>query len=382
MGVLTFGTLMDTEFMSASYRTYIPTNEIKSIESLPFKKKTLERCPRAYGAARYALHKCYLASLTSDTEWAPLWSQLMGSIAGNTGQWTLAKNALCAEGYLECDDKCKKGEKSFCFKLGPMLENAKWNYSDKFLSLPADKRPKWQGLELDQELAHKIVDEIAGPRSWNSEVTKCWHTRVDQFSPHYKICKTGRAFSDANQFPKEMRDALVIDGEKTVEIDVVNCQPVLLATIFPEKSPEWERYRISAESGESYEELGAFAGLARDEAKREFIPYIFGGRKPVAEGFFKEEYPELLGAISQRRKEWYKGLAYDLQRKESSVIVDCLCREFRAVSIHDGIRVKQSDAGGAVGRLLELFEERWGLNPRVTIGGEAYPKRSSTLVAA
>ncbi len=355
--------------MKNEYRTLIPTNEIQNIESLPFKKKTLGRCPRAYDAARYAIHKCYLAKHTGDTEWAPLWSQLMGEIAGNNSQWALAKDALCIGGYLECDQKCEKGRKSYCFRLGPMLANAEWGYSKNNLLLPEDTRPKWEGLDLDHELAHRLVDSIAGQRDWNPRVTKGWHTRVDQFSPHYEICKTGRAYSDANQFPKELRDALVIDGEATVEIDVVNCQPMLLATLYPEQSSEWMRYKALAEAGEVYEALGRFAGLKRNEAKEQFIPFIFGGKRPVAEEFFKSEFPELLAAISQRRKASYKRLVYELQGKESSVIVERLCKEFRAVSIHDGIRVKQSEASYAKQRLLEVFETEWGLCPQVTVGG-------------
>lgn len=365
---MTFGTLVDNGLMRPN-KLLIPTNEIQSIKNLPFKKrKTLGGSARAFDAACYSLHKAFLSQYTSDTEWAPLWSQLMGQIAGHNRQWALTKNILVGAGYLECDRKCKQGEKSYCFKLGPKLKDTQWDYADKVLWLPEDTRPKWKGLELNYEFAHQIVDAISVARNWHYRTTKGWHTRVDQFSPHYAICKTGRAYTDANQFPAELRDALLIDGEETLEIDVVNCQPTLLATVYPEQSAEWMRYKTLAEEGVVYEELAKFAGITRKEAKDQFLPFIFGGKRPVAEEFFGAEFPELLEAILGRRDIHRKRLSYELQGKESDLIVEGLCSEFRAVSIHDGVRVKRSDAGRVKGRLIELFKEMWSLTPKVTIG--------------
>jgi hypothetical protein len=87
----------------------------------------------------------------------------------------------------------------------------------------------------------------------------------------------GRAYSDANQFPKRVRYTLLIDGEPTAELNIVNCQPLLLATIYPNHSNEWRRYKLLAGAGQVYEAIGKFADLDRDQARDQFIPFIFDG---------------------------------------------------------------------------------------------------------
>ena len=346
----------------------IPMHHVASVGDLRFKKhKTLHKSPKAYDAALYALHKCFLAKYTNADEWAPLYSQLMGQIAGNTSQWARVKETLCDANVLECDNICKYGHKSYCFRLGPVLTDTDWDYSPSDLVIPEDIRPRMEWLGIDKDRAHEIIDEIAAEKAWDSRVTKGWHTRVENFSPSYQICRTGRAYSDANQFPKRVRDTLLIDGEPTAEIDIVNCQPLLLATIYPTRSKEWDRYKDLAERGKVYEELGAFANLTRDDAKRVLILFIFGQESAVAERFLAKSFPELLKAIQDRRKSHYKALAYELQHKESGIIVESVCKLFKAVSIHDGVRVRVDDAIAVESFIDDRFFELWGLRPKITV---------------
>jgi hypothetical protein len=358
-----------------------PKEHIETIGNLRFKKfKVLRDSAKPYAAAKYALHKCFLAKYTSSSstakEWAPLYSQLMGSIAGNNKQWKLVKNILVEAGYLECDNKCKHYIKSFGFRLGPLLQDTDWDYSTHDLRIADDNRPQMEWLGIDKVKAHHIIDKLAVEKSWDSRTTKGWHTRVDNFRPGYQICTTGRAYSDANQLPKSVRDTLLIDGEPTAEIDIVNCQPLLLASIYPTRSDEWERYKNLAEKGKVYEALGGFANLSRDDAKNQFIPFIFGSTKPTAKEFFKEKFPELLEAIGKRRQTSHKALARELQNKESGIIVERVCEEFKAASIHDGVRVKFSDVEAVKVFIESKFLELWGLIPKLTVEFSNSPDES------
>lgn len=346
-----------------------PKEHLKGIGNLRFKKhKVLGKSPKAFNAAMYAIHKCFLARYTNDDDgWTPLWSQLMGEIAGCNNQWAKVKRILCDAGYLECDNRAIHGKKSYCFRLGSLLIDAAWDHSGNVVTLPDDTRPRMEWLEIDKDKAHLIVDKIAGDRDWDSRVTKGWHTRVANFSASYKICKTGRAYSDANQFPKRVRDTLMIDGVPTVEIDIVNCQPLLLATIYPTRSEEWTRYKDLAENGRVYESLAKFANMSRADAKKEFIPFMFGGSRPIAEQFFRKYFPELLKAILERRKMGRNALACELQNKESGIIVERVCKQFKAASIHDGVRVKVSDAEEVTAFIESTFLEMWEINPKITI---------------
>lgn len=346
-----------------------PKDHLDGIGQLRFKKhKTLSRSPKAFDAAMYAIHKCFLAKYTNDDDdWAPVWSQLMGKIAGCNNQWAEVKTILCDAGYLECDNIAKHGHKSFCFRLGPLLTDTPWDHSGDVITVPDDNRTRMEWLGIDKVQAHRIVDEIAIERKWDTRVSKGWHTRVENFSPVYQICKTGRAYSDANQFPKRVRDTLLIDGEPTAEIDIVNCQPLLLATIYPQQNDEWKRYKELAETGQVYETLGKWAKLNRSEAKDQFIPFIFGGNRPVAEDFFRHSFPELLTAIQERRKQSRQALAHELQGKESQLVVQRVCNAFKAVSIHDGVRVKVSDAETVKAFIESSAFELWGLSPKITV---------------
>lgn len=360
-------------------RLITPKRHLEGIGNLRFKKhKILSKSPKAFDAALYAIHKCYLAKYTNskhtkergkdeDDEWAPLWSQLMGEIAGCNNQWAKVKKVICDAGYLECDNIAKHGIKSYCFRLGPLLTDTAWDHSGNVVTLPEDTRSKMEWLGIEKMQAHLIVDEIAKEKRWDSRVTKGWHTRVENFSPVYQICKTGRAYSDANQFPKRVRDTLLIDGEATAEIDIVNCQPLLLATIYPNHSDEWRRYKELAEAGQVYEALGSFSDLNRSNAKDQFIPFIFGGNRPIAEDFFRHSFPELLTAIQERRRQCREALAHELQGKESQLIVERVCGAFKAASIHDGVRVKVSDAEPVKKFIESAVFEMWGLSPKITV---------------
>jgi hypothetical protein len=372
-------------------RLITPKRHLEGIGNLRFKKhKILSKSPKAFDAALYAIHKCYLAKYTNskhtkergkdeDDEWAPLWSQLMGEIAGCNNQWAKVKRALCDAGYMECDNIAKHGTKSFGFRLGPLLTDTAWDYSGNVVTLPEDTRSKMEWLGIDKIQAHRIVDEIAAKKRWDSRVTKGWHTRVENFSPVYKICQTGRAYSDANQFPKRVRDTLLIDGEPTAEIDIVNCQPLLLATIYPNHSDEWRRYKELAEAGQVYETLGKFANLSRNKAKDQFIPFIFGGVRAIAEDFFRQTFPELLTAIQERRRQYREALAHELQSKESQIIVERVCGAFQAASIHDGVRVKVTEAETVEEFIKITIFEMWGLSPKITV---EYSKHADDSQAA
>jgi hypothetical protein len=58
---------------------------------------------------------------------------------------------------------------------------------------------------------------------------------------------------------------------------------------------------------------------------------------------------------------------FDLQKKESEIIVERVCKEFKAVSIHDGVRVRVEDVDAVKAFITSLFLEMWGLTPKLTV---------------
>lgn len=379
-----------------SKRLFQPSGAIDEILALPFKTRTLGKSRGALRAALYALHRCHLAPYTTDSVWASLPSQMMGKIAGGMNIWAKVRKLLCDNGFLECDGKSKHGVKCFSYRLGPKLHDAEWRgvavaeetrkgriakarelaaaplaYSEigwtplpHELPTPTDDRPAIPGLSLDKDKAHQILSQIASDRGWTRRTLEAWHARIEDFSSAYHVGTTGRIFTDGNMLPKEVREALLIDGETTVEIDVKNCHPLLLATIYQTPSEESARWKALCESGRTYEEFMAKFTLSREAAKHEqLLPFFYGGKRPMAEQFLSENFPELLERITSFPRNGPKSLAHVLQRMESDIIVEAVCGAFRALSVHDAVRVKASDELAATRIIQDLFYERHGLRP-------------------
>jgi hypothetical protein len=360
--------------MSKSINIIKPVHFIKEIEEIQFaKNKKLGATNKPLVAAFYAINQCFLAhySWQVNDSWQPLYSQLMGKIAGNTNAWAKIKRALCSQEFLECDDKCKHKVKSYCFKLGRRLLDTEWIRDRIDVDLLEEYKPQMEWLGIDYAIANKLIIEYANAKKIDKRVKLAMVTRIKNFKNSFKICKTGRIYTDANLIPSVVRNALLIDGEKTAEIDIVNCQPLLLATLYPDQSDEWRKYKDLAEKGIVYERFAEIAGLDREAAKKEFIPFLFGAKKPTAEKFFANEFPQLLAIIKNLRKNHYKAMAYLLQKRESEIIVGNVCRRFKAVSIHDGVRVKISEVEEVTKYIQELFCEKWNISPRLTVESSA-----------
>lgn len=376
--------------------SFQPTGVIDEILALPFKTRTLGKSKGALRAALYAIHCCHLAPYTTDSVWTPLYSQMMGRIAGGMNVWAKVKNLLCDNEFLECDGKSKHGEKSLSFRLGPKLQDAEWllraiaeeernekqakarklaatlskspaiEWKSTPCQFPAiiDTRPIVHGLSIDKTKAHQILDKIAPDRGWSPRMLETWHARIENFRSTYSMGKTGRLYTDGNMLPREVRAALLIDGEETVEIDVKNCQPLLLTAIYSSRSQESARWQALCENGHTYDDFAAGIGMSRKEAKGEhFLPFLFGGKRPLAKQYFRDRFPELLARMGSFPRKGRKSLAYTLQTMESDIMVKHVCGAFRALSVHDAVRVKKCDEAGARAMILDLFHELHGLHP-------------------
>lgn len=353
-------------------RLFQPVLEIDTIKNIPFGRKTLGDSAGGFKAACYVLHRCHLARHTQDSEWVPLWSQMMAKVARDAATWIRTREILIAYGFLECDQKYRKGQKSFSFRLGASLRNVNWKLSTEAFSfdLPAPQNV-WSGLSIDKNKAHQILEQIVNwPKyeKWTTATLDCWHYRIDEFSNDYNLGKTGRIFGDANMMPSPVREALRIHGEKTLEIDIKNSQPCLLSTLYRAPSEEQARYKNLVESGQIYEVFAKELKIKRDKAKLQFLMFIFGNTKDTEEfaAVFESQFPILAGLIQAERKKHFKALVYNLQRMEAKIILDA-CEKFVGVSIHDGIRVVASKAYEAKAYIEGRMKEVHDLEPRLTV---------------
>ncbi len=272
------------------------------------------------------------------------------------------------------------------------MDSDGWESMEAAIKTVEDACQTFLWLSIDSDMAHKAIDQIAAEKAkttekWSSHRVCALHHQVDNFATRYSIRSTGRLYTHANRLPKELRRALLIDGEATVELDVKNCQALLLTLRYPSQSEESKRWRALVENGTLYDEYAAEFGITRHEAKHgHFFPLLFGSQKPQPRRYFEKHFPEILAVIDEANKEANEcrrrrlktrkeGLAHDLQRIESKIIVEGLCKAFRAVSIHDGVRVKASEATAARAYLQNAFQSL-GLRAKITVDDEEEPSLS------
>ena len=136
------------------------------------------------------------------------------------------------------------------------------------------------------------------------------------------------SISTITNMRKDLRQHLRVDGERLMEADVRNCQPLALVAVLEEQGVECPEYRRLCEEGTLYEFLAERAGVSREQAKRELIACAFfgrnGSRSPTKTAFGKA-FPKAARAIREIKRKDYTELARRLQKAESSVIVRTAC---------------------------------------------------------
>ena len=192
--------------------------------------------------------------------------------------------------------------------------------------------------------------------------------------------KTGRCFNNVANFPRELRQFLLLGGHPTAECDIANSQPLFLANLAYGLTPSEERLRYAnlVRSGRFYETLGQWAGLGgldREKLKKRVYSGILFGRdhhRSVLWDALKPHFPQLLAYIDESKREAHNGLALKLQSKEAEVMLGRIiprlkAEGIRALSIHDGCLCRAADASWAKLVMEEEVEAAIGIKPTVKI---------------
>lgn len=163
---------------------------------------------------------------------------------------------------------------------------------DKRWQTQSDMIYQWPDYEnLIQTLFKTTIDIESAFRSLESRKGEIWHWRGGQplylDDPtiwHHKIIaiminlglhwfqvdRVGRVHTAIANLPGTLTPFILINGQPTVEIDAVNCQPLLLSGII--KHPEYQR---DCESGRFYEKIAQRLRISRDETKLLVFSKIF-----------------------------------------------------------------------------------------------------------
>lgn len=394
----------DTPTIEKVMKPFVP-NILDEILDLPYsKKKTIRKSETATRLVKFFLHQCYtyqFIDYDGEDGTAPI-SSIVGEriMNGSAKRFLIVKNLLVDNGYIGCDNRSSAGLKAFHYYLGKKLkgEDIKWKrQSDKEtfkLIEPMKKNETTMvpaktevDITVDYDLLDRSIDNVGKFRDWEESRTEVWKWFLEEnFDHYYTETDQGRVYGKWARTPKELRGCFLIDGEATVEPDISNSHPTFLTMFYDlieDSDEEKQRYIKVVESGKFYDcvqRVGKTEAVgdktAIDIAKLMTMKFLGGCWKDEEVGpvkkFFTKVFPRLftfLGTVRNLKdiKMGYKSINLALQEIEADVIVNHICEEFDAVSLHDAVICKASQAEMVQARIEELILEKTKIHGKVKI---------------
>lgn len=378
--------------MSNSYtnkkRIFIPSNWEEIIETQVQVGKKIHKvrdCNHCKKLTKYLLHGCYSSEFFRDDGY-PMHSLRASTIcSGNNKILPALREAFEGLGIIICDNESKKGYKSFHYGLGKSMKSVDWRLSEHMESFKTlkseaqqdrEKRENLPRLEVDESILSAALSLAAKEKGWGKDKENriaYWETQLTDNWRDVIIHqgKTGRIYGSWSNIPKELRGVFKIDGEKAVEVDIKSSQPTLLVLLYEDKcDPECQTFIRMIQDSECYEQIMDFTGIKdRNLVKKKTMEYLCGKveSNPEIKGFFSQKYPYLFTKISTIQKDYYKKLAWFLQKHEANIVVNNICKNYNVYSMHDGVICKESEAEEIQKAMRKALEAECGIKGIVTI---------------
>lgn len=173
----------------------------------------------------------------------------------------------------------------------------------------------------------------------------------------------------------------IIGWENMVYLDLKNSQPVIFNSIlkdyFPSASEdlmmEIRKYQAATFSGEWYEELMKIFKKDRESSKDLWMIIAYSKNKKHVhiKNQFKSVFPNIYQIIENIKKTNYKNFAVSLQKLESEIFIDKICRrlvdeDIIPFSVHDALIVKKEEAKRTKEIMEEVLFEYLGGTPKIS----------------
>jgi hypothetical protein len=188
-----------------------------------------------------------------------------------------------------------------------------------------------------------------------------------------------RIHTNITSLKSNLRQFLYFNKEKLVNIDIANSQPIFALIIHPSlpkrcalfcnPSLDVRLYRRFVEGGTFYDELMKKCGNEDRSAfkKRVFAETFFGKRM---NSIFAAEYPTVADFLRNVKKKDYRNAAKYMQRAESRLIINCVCKRIMneypscfISTIHDSILTTEDGVAIVKKVMYEEFAKYDGLRP-------------------
>ena len=347
------------------------------------------------------------------------------------------KKALTEAGVIECDGWYQKASdsgrgKAYGYRLGKKFRAEKTeallcNSPKVNTKISKSKKQRldevgkylagWMAkVKIDSDGAKAAVAEACDPESVprNSLVVDL----IANQDLNATMCSYGRLHTPITRLKREARRFLTIEGKELVEVDIANSQPLFLSQLilnfrnnnkdfystsssnycdsgpsimasmglFPvTESQDREglraderRYIELCEEGRLYEVLMEAGGFTdRQKMKDDLYHEVFYGQTRIqgpVKDIFRKLFPNVYEVILAAKKKDYRHLSHRLQKAESDLIIQTVCRrlmldhpDIPVLTIHDSILTTPEhhstvaefirQAFAAVGLLVTLKEK-------------------------
>lgn len=180
--------------------------------------------------------------------------------------------------------------------------------------------------------------------------------------------------SDLKQF--------IIGWDRMVYLDLKNSQPVLFNAILKDYykkgsndlKREIDNYRVCTLNGSWYETLMEIFNEDRKTCKEIWMCIAYSKNKSYQQYKkpFKRVYPKIYNIIENIKKKNYKEFAIELQKLESKIFIDKICKELVNVGIipftvHDALIVNKDEQEQTLNIMNMVFIEYLGDSPIISI---------------
>jgi hypothetical protein len=160
---------------------------------------------------------------------------------------------------------------------------------------------------------------------------------------------------------KELFKFILLDGEKTTEIDICNAQFAIMSNI--KIFDIDENFREITQNGTLYEFIMNQMEMTRDAAKQYMMTALFGVVQSHPK-VLKKLFPRTMNSIAKFKNEnGYKSFSVMLQKAESNLMIDGVYNlltknKIPTIPVHDSMRVKESDYIKASQLMIDYFIEK------------------------
>lgn len=242
---------------------------------------------------------------------------------------------------------------------------------------------------------HQYINELSTAKTKDEEnkAFKRYSSRIAsiQSIKNGKINKTlryhrndtnNRLDTNLTNMASDLRP-FIVGFENMAYLDLVNSQPVLfnamLKSYYKSASQsqirELDEYRESTTNGKWYEKIMETFNVNRDEAKVIWMEIAYSKNQSFKhhKKIFERKFPFIGSIIKQIKKDNHADFSIELQKLESKVFLDKICKDLVGEGIfpftmHDGLLVPKESMNRTKEIMLENLKMVIGVKPKIKVG--------------